>query len=292
MAGGGIAVLRMDEVHNGSGQQLFRREAKTSFPRGIDAFEVAVESGDTQQVQGQVEESIPIGFGTAALDTLANNFDRATDGCTQPIQVLLGDVVSRPVAEGLGGPCFIHGAGQENEWHFGTLFPGQPKGGKPVEERQGVVGKDQIETLPLQRGHKFLAVPGRDETAPHTLGLKSIANQFQILLVVLQVQDGTRPGGFPGGLRRAGQDGWARCLGSTRRETHGWRFGVNDKRVILSVELSWHLAVGPSQFPGWRQAAGVDGATRSLARTRRICQKYGPPRSDDPSAGKDRGRSS
>ena len=56
----GLAIVGMDEVHEGPRQQLLFAVAENAVPRRIDALEVAVESRDAEHVQREHEETIEL----------------------------------------------------------------------------------------------------------------------------------------------------------------------------------------------------------------------------------------
>ena len=56
----GLAIVGMDEVHEGPRQQLLFAVAENAVPRRIDALEVAIESRDAEHVQREHEETIEL----------------------------------------------------------------------------------------------------------------------------------------------------------------------------------------------------------------------------------------
>ena len=68
----GLAIVGMHEVHVRLRQQLRFAVAQDAVPRRIDAFEIAVESGDAQHVERQCEEPIELFLRVSAIDEQPN----------------------------------------------------------------------------------------------------------------------------------------------------------------------------------------------------------------------------
>jgi hypothetical protein len=55
-----VAIVRMDELEEGFGAQLRRRETQRARPRGAEPLEIAVEPGEAEQIERQGEEPIEL----------------------------------------------------------------------------------------------------------------------------------------------------------------------------------------------------------------------------------------
>ena len=69
---GRLAIVGMDEVHERPRQQLRFGVAQHPLPGGVDALEVAVESGDAQHVEREREEAVELFLRAPAIDEQAD----------------------------------------------------------------------------------------------------------------------------------------------------------------------------------------------------------------------------
>ena len=72
LGAGRVAIVGMDEIHVRTPEQLLFGVAEDPVPRRIDAFEVAVESGDAQHVERDVEEAIELLLRAATIEEHAD----------------------------------------------------------------------------------------------------------------------------------------------------------------------------------------------------------------------------
>src|SRR5262245_24323128 len=63
-------VVGMDEIEKRLGHELFGRVAHGFFPHGVEPLEMAVETRDGQQIEGNGEEKITFFLGALPLDEL------------------------------------------------------------------------------------------------------------------------------------------------------------------------------------------------------------------------------
>ena len=95
-------------------------------------------------------------------------------------------IIRRAALEGLDGPLFAQGAGDEDEGHIGQRFPGKLQRRQPVKGRQMVVRQDQVGRIILEPQLEF--IPGFDpfHRVGETAQAHGVLHQLGVGDVILQ----------------------------------------------------------------------------------------------------------
>jgi hypothetical protein len=75
-SGRALAVVRVHEFEQRAGGQLLRRVSERPLERRVHALEVAVESSDAEQVEGEIEDPLDIALGPPAAHDRAAGQER------------------------------------------------------------------------------------------------------------------------------------------------------------------------------------------------------------------------
>ncbi len=120
------------------------------------------------------------GFGHFVLRPLPCLLQCVTDGANEPFGPLFQDVIVGSQFETLYGHLFPDRPRKQDEGHIRRVLPGQSQGFQAVKRRQVIIGEDHIHGVFFECPPKFR--PGLN-----------MANQFDVVVLVLQIKDPQSP---------------------------------------------------------------------------------------------------